>query len=147
MSFRTNRPGGEGLSPDPGEEPELTPSPSTGADLPGTEGSPGASGQPAAPSPTPPAPTVPEKPPRTRISTAFSGLVAGAILLILLLIFILENTQSVKISWLGLGGHIALGVALLLAAVGGAALVGILGLARIGQVRRHARRRLRSRAP
>lgn len=84
-------------------------------------------------------------PPRTRISAAFSSFVAGAIILILLLIFILENTQSVKISWLGLGGHIALGVALLLAAVGGALLVGILGVARIGQVRRHSKRHARQR--
>lgn len=66
---------------------------------------------------------------------------AGLIVLVLLLIFILENTQSVKVSWLGLGGHIALGVALLLAAVGGALIVGILGAARIAQVRRHAKRR------
>jgi len=84
------------------------------------------------------------KPPRTRTSTAFSGFVAGAIVLILLLIFILENTQSVKISYFGASGHVALGVALLLAAVGGALLVGILGAARIAQVRRHAKRHSRS---
>jgi len=93
--------------------------------------------QPAAPARAP-------KPPRTRISAAFSTLVAGAIILILLLIFILENTQSVKVSYLGAGGHIPLGVALLLSAVGGALLTGILGAARIAQVRRHARRRRRS---
>ena len=87
------------------------------------------------------------KPPRTRTSTAFSGLVAGAIVLILLLIFILENTQSVKISYLGASGHVVLGVALLLAAVGGALLVGILGAARIAQVRRHAKRDPGSRRP
>jgi uncharacterized integral membrane protein len=70
--------------------------------------------------------------------------VAAAIVLILLLIFILENTQSVKISYFGAGGHVALGVALLLAAVGGALLVGILGAARIAQLRRHAKRHSRS---
>ena len=59
---------------------------------------------------------------------------AGAIVLILLLIFILENTQSVKISYFGASGHVALGVALLFAAVGGALLVGILGAARIAQL-------------
>lgn len=84
---------------------------------------------------------VPARPPRTRVSTAFSGFVAGAIVLILLLIFILENTQSVKISFLGAGGHVAIGVALLLAAVGGALVIGMLGTARIAQVRRHAKRR------
>jgi uncharacterized integral membrane protein len=81
------------------------------------------------------------KPPRTRTSTAFSTFLAGAIVLILLLVFILENTQSVKISYFGASGHVALGVALLLAAVGGALLVGLLGAARIAQVRRHAKRR------
>lgn len=84
------------------------------------------------------------KPPRTRTSTAFSGFVAGAIVLVLLLVFILENTQSVEVSYFGVSGHIALGVALLLAAVGGALLVGLLGLARIAQVRRHTKRHSRS---
>lgn len=85
------------------------------------------------------------KPPQTRTSRAFSGLVAGAVLLILLLIFILENTQTVNISFLGASGHIDLGVALLLAAVGGALLAGALGAARIAQVRRHTRRYSRRR--
>jgi uncharacterized integral membrane protein len=86
---------------------------------------------------------VPKTPPRTRTSAAFQGFVAGAVVLILLLIFILENTQSVKVSYFGASGHVPLGVALLLAAVGGALIVGILGAARIAQVRRHARRRAR----
>jgi putative membrane protein len=80
------------------------------------------------------------KPPRTRVSAAFNGFVAGAIVLMLLLIFILENTRSVKITFLGASGHLALGIALLLAAVGGALVVGVLGTARITQVRRHAKR-------
>ena len=54
--------------------------------------------------------------------------------------FILENTQSVKVSYFGLGGHLPLGVALLLAAIGGALLVGIVGTARIVQLRRRVRR-------
>jgi uncharacterized integral membrane protein len=70
-------------------------------------------------------------------------LIAGAIVLILLLVFILENTQSVKISYFGAGGHMPLGVALLLAAIGGALLVGFVALGRILQLRRHARRRPR----
>jgi uncharacterized integral membrane protein len=89
----------------------------------------------------PPAAAPASEPPRTRVSAAFSGAIAGAIVLILLLIFILENTKSVKVSYFGAGGHLALGVALLLAAVGGGLLVGLLGAARIAQVRRHAKRR------
>lgn len=88
---------------------------------------------------------LPAKPPRTRTSAAFNTLIAGAIVLILLLIFILENTQSVKVSYFGASGHLALGVLLLVAAVGGALVVGILGVARITQVRRHAKRHARRR--
>jgi uncharacterized integral membrane protein len=72
---------------------------------------------------------------------AWNALIAGAIVLILLLVFILENTESVKISYFGAGGHMPLGVALLLAAIGGALIVGIVGAGRILQLRRHARRR------
>jgi putative membrane protein len=106
-----------------------------------------AAGQPASAPPAGQPQQTPVTAPRTRTSTAFSGFVAGAIVLILLLIFILENTQSVKVSYFGASGHVALGVALLLAAVGGALLVGILGAARIAQVRRHAKRHQRAGRP
>jgi uncharacterized integral membrane protein len=78
--------------------------------------------------------------PSTRTGTAFKSLIAGAIVLILLLVFILENTKSVKIAYFGAGFQLPLGVALLLAAIGGALLAGILGTARIVQLRRHVRR-------
>ena len=78
--------------------------------------------------------------PKTRTARAHNALIAGAIVLILLLVFILENTQSVKISYFGAGFHMPLGVALLLAAIGGALLVGIVGTARIVQLRRSVRR-------
>ena len=78
--------------------------------------------------------------PQTRTSAAFKSLIAGAIVLILLLVFILENTESVKIAYFGVGFDVPLGVALLLAAIGGALVVGIVGTARIWQMRRHVRR-------
>lgn len=78
--------------------------------------------------------------PRTRTARAHNALIAGAIVLILLLVFILENTKSVKISYFGAGFQMPLGVALLLAAIGGALLVGIIGTARIVQLRRSVRR-------
>jgi uncharacterized integral membrane protein len=78
--------------------------------------------------------------PSTRTGAAFKSLIAGAIVLMLLLLFILENTASVKIAYFGATAHLSLGVALLIAAIGGALLVGIVGTARILQVRRHARR-------
>ena len=79
--------------------------------------------------------------PRTRTARAHNALIAGAIVLILLLVFIIENTESVKIAYFGAGFHLPLGVALLLAAIGGALIVGIVGTARIVQLRRRIRRR------
>jgi uncharacterized integral membrane protein len=91
------------------------------------------------------APTAPAAVPSTRTGAAFKSLIAGAIVLILLLVFILENTASVRISFFGASGHLALGVALLFAAIGGALLSGIVGAARILQLRRHVKRRPRRR--
>jgi uncharacterized integral membrane protein len=68
------------------------------------------------------------------------GLGVAAIVLLLLLIFILENGRSVDIGYFGAHGHLPLGVALLLAAVAGALLVLIPGTGRIIQLRRTARR-------
>jgi len=78
--------------------------------------------------------------PRTRVSSAFVAAVVGVLLLLLLLIFILENTETVTVNFLGAKGHLGLGVALLLSAVGGALIVAILGAARIAQLRRVKRR-------
>ncbi|HEY2654579.1 MAG TPA: LapA family protein [Solirubrobacteraceae bacterium] len=118
----------EGTSSGPPAEPPLTSNPLTTSTSPGTEAQP---------------PAKPEPAPTTKTGVAFGGLIAGAIVLILLLVFILENTASVKISYFGVGGHVPLGVALLLAAIGGALVTGIVGAARIVQLRRHLRRRPR----
>jgi uncharacterized integral membrane protein len=74
------------------------------------------------------------------MSAAFLGAVAAVLLLILLLIFMLENTESVAVHFLGAHGHLALGLALLVAAVAGALIVSVLGLGRIVQLRRATRR-------
>jgi uncharacterized integral membrane protein len=81
---------------------------------------------------------VPPKP--TRLSATWVALGCFSILLLFALIFILQNGHSVDISYLGVHGHLPLGVALLLAALCGAALVGLAGTARILQLRNHARR-------
>jgi uncharacterized integral membrane protein len=91
-----------------------------------------------------PEPAPPEPPPtHTKTSAAFKGLVAGAVVLLLLLIFILENTERVKISYFGVDGHLALGVALLLSAVAGALISALVALAWISQLRKHAKRQRR----
>jgi uncharacterized integral membrane protein len=117
-------------------------------DAPERFGDPERFGEPAGLPPSPPAgepateraPGTPQAPPRTKTGIAFGSLIAGAIVLIVLLVFILENTQSVKVSFFGASGQLPLGVALLLAAIGGALLTGIVGAARIVQLRRHVRR-------
>ena len=64
-------------------------------------------------------------------------------LLLLLLIFIVQNGQRVSISYFGAHGHLRLGVALLLATVLGVLLVVIPGTGRIIQLRITARRHRR----
>jgi uncharacterized integral membrane protein len=77
---------------------------------------------------------------RTRISGTWVATICSAIVLLLLLIFILQNGRTVEVSYFGAHGHLPLGVALLLAAVGGSLLVALAGSARIIQLRRTARR-------
>lgn len=76
---------------------------------------------------------------RTRVGGVWVAAAFFALVLLLLLIFILENSQSVEISYFGAHGHLQLGVALLFAAVLGRLLVAIPGTWRIFQLRRAAR--------
>jgi uncharacterized integral membrane protein len=62
------------------------------------------------------------------------------VLLVLLIVFILQNSTKVEVQFLGMSGTIPLGMALLIAAVGGGVLVAIAGVARVTQLRLHARR-------
>jgi uncharacterized integral membrane protein len=80
---------------------------------------------------------------RTRISGAWTAVAVAAVVLLLLLIFILQNLQTVRVTFFGASGQLPLGVAVLLAAVGGALLVVVLGAARMIQLRAFARRERR----
>ena len=80
---------------------------------------------------------------RTRMGGVWAGLAIAAVVLVFLLVFILENGQSASIGYFGAHGHLPLGVALLLAAVGGALLVIIPGTSRMVQLRLAARRHRR----
>jgi uncharacterized integral membrane protein len=71
---------------------------------------------------------------RTRISAAWFGIVATALVPVLLLIFILQNTRSVKITYVTASGTIPVGVALLFAAIGGLLLAGLMASLRIWQL-------------
>jgi uncharacterized integral membrane protein len=80
---------------------------------------------------------------RTRTSGVWVAVAFFAVVLLFLLIFILQNSQKVDISFLGAHGHLPLGVALLLAAVCGVLLVVLAATARISQLRTTARRHRR----
>jgi lipopolysaccharide assembly protein A len=90
--------------------------------------------------------TVPAAPPpqhvvrRTRAGGLWVALALSAVVLLLLLIFILENGHRADIALFGAHVSLPLGVALLLAAVAGALVVIIPGTARIVQLRFTARR-------
>ena len=100
---------------------------------------------PAAPAQTAPAQALPQhKIRRTRISGLWVSVGFFAVVLLLLLIFILQNGTKVDISYMGAHGHLPLGVALLLSAVCGVLLVVLAGAARISQLRTVARRHRRA---
>ena len=77
---------------------------------------------------------------RTRISGIRTGLIAGFVGLIVVMIFIIQNAHTVDISFFGAHLHLSLAVALLLAAIAGALLMAAVGTARITQLRRIMRR-------
>jgi uncharacterized integral membrane protein len=80
------------------------------------------------------------KPARTRASAVWVATAVALLLLVLLIVFILQNTTQVEVHFLGLTGSIPLGMALLIAAVGAGVVVAIAGVARVTQLRVHARR-------
>lgn len=86
---------------------------------------------------SPPAPGAPRL---TRASAVWVATGAALLLLILLIVFMLQNSTKVEVRFLGLTGTIPLGMALLIAAVGGGVVVAIAGVARVTQLRRSARR-------
>jgi uncharacterized integral membrane protein len=81
---------------------------------------------------------------RTRLSGVWASVGCFTVILILLLIFILQNSRTVDVSYLGAHGHLSLGVAMLLAACCGALLVTFAGMARILQLRTTARKHRRA---
>lgn len=69
------------------------------------------------------------------------GVCAAALAGVLLIVFMLQNTRSVEVTFLWMHGTLPLALALLIAAAGSAILVMIFGIGRITQLRRMARRK------
>jgi putative membrane protein len=98
---------------------------------------------PASATPAQAAPT-PRRPVGSRIGTARTALIAGALVLVVVLIFIIENAHAVTITFFGAHLRISLAVALLLAAIAGALIMAAAGTARITQLRMAMRRNRRA---
>ena len=101
------------------------------------------------PETTTPAPDSPDSvaPPEsavkyTRAASLWSSLTAGFLILIVLLIFITQNTSSAQFAFFNLHWTLPLGVAILLAAVCGGLITVLAGTARIYQLRRAAKKNL-----
>jgi len=84
---------------------------------------------------------------RTKISSMRTGLIAGTVALIVVLIFIIQNAHAVSISFLGAHLRLSLAVALLIAAIAGTLVMAAAGTARITQLRRIMRRDRRQPQP
>lgn len=76
----------------------------------------------------------------TRSGVMWTATVLALVLLVLLIIFIAQNTNAVPLQYFGLQGNVQLGLALFVAAVGGGIVVAIAGAARIIQLRAIARK-------
>lgn len=82
------------------------------------------------------APSRPAPIKRTRVSGTWVAVIVALIILTFLLIFILQNLDTATVTFLGMTGSLPLGVAMLLSAIGGAALVALVSAARILQLRK-----------
>jgi uncharacterized integral membrane protein len=122
--------------PYPASEPDGVPAPAPAPDdaaAPPTPSAPG--GAPAPVAENYPVPTV-----RTRFGGLWIVLISGTVVLVLLLVFILQNSQRVEVHIYGGHWNAPLGVALLMASALGVLLVVVPGTGRIIQLRRAALR-------
>jgi lipopolysaccharide assembly protein A len=135
--------------PAPHAAPTLPPSSPNGAAPPPAPAPPASANGSAPPASAPSAPSAPpvsaarrprRGPVRSRIGAAHIALIAGAVALIVVLVFIIENAHTVTISFFGAHLRVSLAVALLVAAIGGALIMAAAGTARITQLRLTMRR-------
>ncbi len=75
----------------------------------------------------------------TRASASWTAVVIGVFILILLVIFVAQNTEQSSVTFLWLHGRAPTAVVLLIAAIAGAVIVIAVGVARILQLRKDAK--------
>ena len=76
----------------------------------------------------------------SRTSGLWASVIALGLVLLLLIIFVAQNTQKVNVSFLGWDGQTPLAVALLIAAAAGLFIAAVAGSLRILQLRRRVKR-------
>lgn len=81
---------------------------------------------------------------RTRAAALWVALTLGFLILIVLLIFIAQNTESAEFAFIGWHWSLPLGVAILFAAVAGGLLTVAVGAVRMFQLRRAAKKNLKA---
>lgn len=101
-------------------------------------------GKPAEPDKTPATKGKATEPKLTRAGALWSALILGFLVLIVLLIFIAQNTDPVPLTFLGWHWSLPTGVAILGAAVAGGLLTVAAGSARIFQLRRAAKKNFKA---
>jgi uncharacterized integral membrane protein len=77
---------------------------------------------------------------RTRVSGTWIAVIIALLILVFLLIFILQNLATATVFFLGASGSLPLAVAMLFSAIAGGLLVGLIGGARILQLRKETRK-------
>jgi len=118
------------MTSDPFASPDLPPPPPPGATVP----------SPSVKAPPPPESAVH----RTRAAALWVALTVGFLILIVLLIFIAQNTESAEFAFIGWHWSLPLGVAILFAAVAGGLLTVAVGAVRMFQLRRAAKKNLKA---
>ncbi|WP_078311249.1 MULTISPECIES: lipopolysaccharide assembly protein LapA domain-containing protein [unclassified Mycobacterium] len=81
---------------------------------------------------------------RTRAAATWTGVILGLLILILLLVFILQNLTDTTTHFLAWEIQMPLGITVLFAAITGAALTALVGGVRIIQLRRAAKKNLKA---
>lgn len=89
----------------------------------------------------PPAGASPDGIAHTKAAATWTGLVVGALVLVVLLVFVLQNLDAVPVDIFVWTFELPLGVGMLLAAIAGALVMALAGGVRILQIRRAARRK------
>lgn len=79
--------------------------------------------------------------PATKLGRIWTATIFGLVVLILLIVFIAQNQDQVTLNYFAYQGQVNLGLALFFAAVGGALVVAIAGVARVIQLRATAKKR------